>query len=211
MRLAAAAFVALVSAFSATCAFADPTYTFTITDNDPNSTGTFSFSLSSLGSYTTQGYGDYGYSNVSATVDGSSQTFSDVYFYPSEVADYLAIPLDTDGYTLYMNFTSGAFLSGDPDVGAPTVTPGTYMGSVACDEARLRSPFVAASGLPGVMAFIQVQFPYGSYCDDSLTLDVTGSSPVTPPSSVTPEPASLGLFATGVLGIAGVVRRRLRA
>ena len=53
---------------------------------------------------------------------------------------------------------------------------------------------------------------YGSYGLNSMYLygfeafdfDVTGST-----NAVTPEPSSLALFSTGLLGMAGVLRRRL--
>lgn len=43
----------------------------------------------------------------------------------------------------------------------------------------------------------------------SITDTTTGTPIVTPPTTSTPEPGSLALLATGVFGIAGVVRRKL--
>lgn len=50
--------------------------------------------------------------------------------------------------------------------------------------------------------------PYGGHAG-YVYLDGFGT--VAPPTSVTPEPSSFALLGTGVLGMAGVVRRRMRA
>lgn len=81
--------------------------------------------------------------------------------------------------------------------------------------------YVSGDALSGTMTFddttiAELGLSDGTYTytwdngapGDSLTVDIGGS--VTTPPAATPEPSSLALLGSGVLGLAGVVRRRMR-
>ena len=104
-------------------------------------------------------------------------------------------------------------LTGDAQSGLPpTVNPGTYGGTVQC-IASVTMPQRA----PGMMATLGLlQMPtLDISCGEAATLTVGGGTvtppPPTPPTSVTPEPATIGLLGTGALGLIGLVRRRFQS
>lgn len=159
------------------------------------------------------GYG-FQYPSVNGTVNGVSDTFDvAVYQYVdsgSVASDYVYIHGASSFYASFDIAPNGpaSFLSGTPDVGAtPTITAGSYSGYFVC-AASLRLPSIR---LPGSAALAMISAPsFSGYCGDPVDLSVTGGSTSTP-TSVTPEPSALALFATGALGVAGVLRRRLQA
>jgi hypothetical protein len=57
----------------------------------------------------------------------------------------------------------------------------------------------STSGVPGVVSYLGVVVTAG---------DISGTVDGPAPPSVTPEPSGIALLGTGVLGIAGVVRKR---
>jgi hypothetical protein len=76
---------------------------------------------------------------------------------------------------------------------------------------ELNGPIFSLSGLPGSL---NGQLPLGSFILDFLTPATGGGTIGTPNSaaleiSATPEPGTLALFGAGLVGIAGVIRRRL--
>lgn len=157
------------------------------------------------------GYG-FDYPSVNGTVDGVSDTFEvAVYQYGglgSGTSDYVYIDDASLFYAYFAIAPNGTtnFLSGTPDVGAtPTLTAGSYAGSFVC-AASLRAPSIR---FPGSSALAMFDGPsLSAFCGDAVNLAVTGG-PTSTPTSVTPEPSALALFATGTLGIAGVLRRRI--
>jgi hypothetical protein len=84
--------------------------------------------------------------------------------------------------------------------GVPTwslVSPGTYM----------LSGYVSGSWRGGYQGYGYIQEVYtGSFNANGVFTATSGSGF----SMVTPEPATLGLFATGLVGIAGMVRKKLK-
>ncbi len=105
----------------------------------------------------------------------------------------------------------------DPSVAPGSLTPfvdasgavtlGTYTGSdlTNCTTAALRRP-VVSGGLTSTLALFQMP-TLDVPCGASVSLTATGAAP----GSVTPEPSSLVLLATGTLGVAGILRRRYLA
>ncbi len=202
---------AVAAAMTVLPAFADSTYNFTLTDAE--SQETFQWSLSPQTPYTSSYPGDFFYETVQGMASANPNVYS---FYP----DTFSVDAATVGYGEELEVTdsigldafgffTGQFLSGPADGSQPTFTPGSVSGSIQCD-AELRSPFVS-SALPSGLAFFQFQMPVGFNCGDGLQLVVTGSGTPAPPSSVTPEPSSLALLGTGVLGVGTILRRRIRA
>jgi hypothetical protein len=198
---------ALLSALAIPAAHADIT-TFTISGTDTNS-NPFSINFSLDPATYIDNQSTFEYTGVSGTVNGTSDSFL-VDAAPYSGVEYFNIQ-DTaglfpdEGFELYAN-NGVNFLDGDPDSGLPpTVTLGTYAGIdyTNCPISASIKPF--RSGLSPTMAFLQMP-SITVDCNAPVSLNVAGPSTS---SSVTPEPSSLALLATGTLGVAGVIRRRI--
>jgi hypothetical protein len=102
-----------------------------------------------------------------------------------------------DGLILYL---TGNGLNLDPVIDVPGPTAAAATAFTVCAS--------GCSATPGTYSFI---LDYAEV--DFAPAELLTSLPLTgpPPTGVTPEPASLTLMGTGVLALAGVVRRRFTA
>ncbi len=144
------------------------------------------------------------YNGVAGTLNGVSDSFI-LSVNPGVNFDAVQIG-DAGSFFQYFEINANGttpFLAGDPTLGgAPVITLGSYTGqSITSCLSVNRAPALA---LPGSAALAFAALPSISIdCAASVNLAVTSSS-----ASVTPEPSTLGLLSTGVLGVAGVLRRR---
>ncbi len=102
------------------------------------------------------------------------------------IGDYTNAPVDDaagDVFADSLHTPAGSFIG--------------YTGGPACSDTDTCDP----GGIPDTSGII---FVNASILSDDL---VTGSLTLVPPAA-TPEPSSLALFGTGVLGLAGMARRR---
>ncbi len=199
MRFAAVLLSAVVLAASAHASTLD-TFTLTATDTS-GSPYSLAFSLDPTMNYIDDTYGDYEYSPVSVSTDGSTSD-AHVFIGASGTLDDLAV--NNGSYLLIFNIAASngtLFLTGDPSTEDPTVTPGTYTGTNVCTSS-LSTPQIGLRSLP-TLAFFQMPT---LNCDAAVTLTVTTLTATS--TTVTPEPSTLALLGSGALGVFGIARRR---
>ncbi len=142
---------------------------------------------------------------VSLNVTTGKWVSADVsYYLGGNPADVVATFTSLDGFYPHSDFVYTFFLSAEnPDspfsLALPVSSLIDYSGGSICSMvAMCNDGFNYMSGF----AFPKID-PYVE--SGSLTL----ISSVDPPSAVTPEPSSFALFGTGLLSLAGVMRRKL--
>ncbi len=167
------------------------TVTGTLPDNSAlSSTFTLDLSMS-----TNVGGGVYDFLDPAATVNGSPDTLN-INVGPAFNGNTVELTDIPNGNATFDEFIDFANANGTLffDATVPTFNPGTYSGSDIFCPVSAQAP---AQRLPGTLAMIQTA---ALPCAFQLVA-----------SSVTPEPTSIALFATGLLGVGGIVRRRYLA
>ncbi len=104
-------------------------------------------------------------------------------------------PYNGDYLTLFSAFNGSIFSGYYYRLILPVTTLVGYQGGLICSE---------VNGFGGACALLSTTQRNGSFYDDALDGTLTPNTA----SSVTPEPSSLALFCTGLLGVVGVVRKR---
>jgi hypothetical protein len=126
------------------------------------------------------------------------------YYLGGNHADTVATFTTTDGYYRHPDFTYTFFLSDQSatapfSLALPVSSMVDYTGGSMCSMIAPCNDgfnYMSAFAFPGTDPYVE---------SGSLTL----ISSVDPPSAVTPEPSTFALFGTGLLSLAGAVRRRL--
>jgi hypothetical protein len=142
---------------------------------------------------------------VSLDVTTGKWVSADVsYYLGGNPADVVATFTTLDGYYPHSDFVYTFFLSDQSStapfsLALPVSSLIDYTGGSICSET---APCNDGFNYMSAFAFPKTD-PYVE--SGSLTL----ISSVDPPSAVTPEPSTFALFGTGLLSLAGVLRRRL--
>jgi PEP-CTERM motif len=151
--------------------------------------------------------------DLTFTVDPSvSNIFFNVAFGSEEFPEFVGSQF-VDAFGLYLNGTNIAFVGGLPvNIDHPcfTALAGTELdGVLACNNNPINTFSGAVHSGTNTLTFI-IADTSDAVLDTTAYIGALGiTNPGTP--GVTPEPSSIALLGTGLLAIAGVVRRRLAA
>jgi hypothetical protein len=156
------------------------------------------------------------FSNAVVTVTGSANT-QDVYIGPTNNISNVIAPMrlniagvGTYAFTDVMQFFTSLNGVGIGDDGINST--GQHL--LIRDSSVLSYNVNMTGSLAGLTGFTSGEmFPTtgGLFEVDSDSADRSGTFTATTPSAATPEPSSLWMLSTGVLGVMGVVRRRHRS
>ncbi len=189
--LALAALSVLALPTSAFAGSTNPTASFNGIDEFGNaiSSGTFTVSTGT-NVYTVNGTTNSNSDSVTFTFNPPAATGTVEYVY---VSDPTADLFDSFGFGTNGNNE----LPQNPD---GSFNVGTFLGSAPCLSSVRKPRFV--KDLSPALGFLQFPITCGG-----ATLDIVAPTS----TSVTPEPSTLALLTTGMLGVVGTVRRRYRA
>lgn len=142
----------------------------------------------------------FDYGNVGGTVTGSNSTGWTITSTLTSIQDVTTNTLTTGNNLGTVVFTTGAVTNGAFSTGSITIT--ATGGSVLFSGTFSSGTISTVNGV----TFIDANLA----CSGCGSVQIVASGAISGDTIVTPEPGTLGLLGTGLVGLAGIVRRKLR-